>query len=358
MNQEFKLKIKSVFFALFLAMFISFLDAGEASQEEISPFLMQKVKTVIHEYFNADLDDNFQVKILTGGYSAASIRIDFSDKSYVLRIIKESEIPSSVNAELYAMKKAAEIGVGPQIHWNSTDGYSILMDCIPGETLTIDFSKKSDVIANIASLMRKVHSLPKNPLSSPTFKEHMDKIYFGCSVDSNCIEIWEAANLIICEGSTQLEKLESPSVNIHGDLNPRNILITSQRLYFIDWSEEMYTEPFHDLAYFSVLMDYNLCEDALLLNSYLLRQATAKEKKRFFIAKKMNFARLALGGLYVGNRLSKENKDETTPHQLKDWSYYVGSFASNKDSLSGQFFLDMAKVAMHSANAIDINTIN
>ncbi len=61
---------------------------------------------------------------------------------------------------------------------------------------------------------------------------------------------FEAAISIIREGSLELEKLESPSVNTHGDLSPRNILMASQTLYFIDWSEEMYTEPFHDLLFF------------------------------------------------------------------------------------------------------------
>ena len=351
-NKKFKLKIILAFLTIFLAIFPSSSNAKETSIEEISPSMLQKVKTAIHECFKTDLEENFQIKPLTGGYSATSIRIDFPNKSYVLRIIKESESPCRVNTELYAMKEAAQIGVAPPIHWISDDGHSILMDYVPGGTLTIEYSKKPEIIANIASLMRKVHSLPKNPFNAPTFKEHMEKFYLEHSKGSNNLEIWGAAISIIREGSLELGKLDSPSVNTHGDLSPRNILVASQTLYFIDWSEEMYTEPFHDLGYFSILMDYSSCEDELLLNSYLLRQATTNEKKRFLIAKKMNFGRLALGGLYIGNKLSVEKEEKNTSHQLKEWSFYAKSFASNDESLSSQFFWNLAKVAIQSANAI------
>ncbi len=357
-NKKIKLKIILAFLTVFLAIFPAFSNAKETSVEEISPSTMQKVKIALQECFKTDLEENFQIKPLTGGYSATSIRIDFANKSYVLRIIKESESPCRVNTELYAMKEAAKIGVAPPIHWISDDGHLILMDYVQGTTLTIECSKKPEIIANVASLMRKVHNLPKNPFNAPAFKEHMDKFYLEHSKGSKNLEIWEAAISIIREGSLELEKLESPSVNTHGDLNPRNVLMTSQTLYFIDWSEEMYTEPFQDLGYFSILMDYNSCEDDLLLNSYLLRQPTTYEKKRFLIAKKMNFGRLALGGLYVGNKLSIAKEEDNTSHELKEWPYYAKSFASNDENLSSQFFCNLAKVAIQSANAINIDAIN
>lgn len=113
-SKKFKLKITLTFLAIFLSIFPSFSNAKETSIEEISPSIMQKVKTAIYECSEIDLEDNFQIKLLTGGYSATSVRIDFPNISYVLRIIKESESPSRVKTELYAMKAAAQIGVAPQ----------------------------------------------------------------------------------------------------------------------------------------------------------------------------------------------------------------------------------------------------
>ena len=351
-----KNKMKSVFFALFLMILPAF-SIAEIAEETISPSIMHRVKTVIHDYFQSDLEESFQIKPLTGGYSAASIRLDFADKSYLLRVISELEPSCRVNTELYAMKKASDAGITPSIHWISSDGYSILMDYIPGGTLTIEQSKRPEVVAKVASLMRKVHGLPKNPFNAPSFKEHMEKFYAKYSQGSKNLDTWDAAISIIRQGSLELNQLGSPSVNTHGDLSPRNILMSSQTLYFIDWSEEMYTEPFQDLGYFSILMDYNSRDDDLLLTSYLLRNPTINEKKRFLIAKKMNFGRLALGGLYIGNKLCLAEKEaDSVSHHLEEWSYYAKSFANN-DALSSQFFWDLATVAVQSANAINIEVI-
>jgi len=344
-----QLKFKFVFLALILAILPYFSHAGE-----ISSSVFSKIENAIHGYFKSDSEEGFQIKLLTGGYSSIAVRLDFAKKSYILRIIKESKSSDRVNAELYAMEESAKVGIAPLIHWISADGHSILMDYIPEGTLTIEYGKKPEIIANIATLLRKVHSLPKNPFKSPSFKEYTEKFYLH-SKGSNDLEIWYAAISMIREGSLQLEKLESPSVNTHGDLHPRNILVTSQKLYFIDWSEGMYTDPFHDLAYFSNFMDYSSCEDELLLNSYLLRQPTTNEKKRFFIAKKMNFARFAMAALYISYRLSIAEKGVSTPHPLEEWSYYAKSFASNDKNLSSQFFLNFAKAALKSANAMNLS---
>ncbi len=354
-----KNKMKSAFFSLFFFTLLpSFSIATEIIEETISPPIMQQVKTVIHEYFESDLE-KIQITLLTGGYSATSIRLDFADKSYVLRVISELEPSHRVNAELYAMKKASEAGIAPKIHWISKDGRSILMDYIPGGTLTIEHSKKPEVIATIADLLRKVHASPKNPFNAPSFIEHMEKFYIQYSQGSKNSEIWETAISIIRQGSAELQKLESPSVNTHGDLSPRNILVTLQTIYFIDWSEEMYTEPFLDLGYFSVLMDYSPHEENLLLKNYLLRNPTTIEKKRFCIAKKMNFGRLALGGLYISNKLGTANQDvNSNPYKVKEWSFYAKAFANNDDSLTSQFFWNLAQAAIESANAINVHNFN
>ncbi len=74
-----------------------------------------------------------------------------------------------MNTELYAMKEAAKVGVAPPIHWISADGHSILMDYIPGGTLTIEYGKKPETIANVANSMRKVHGLQKKSIQCSFF---------------------------------------------------------------------------------------------------------------------------------------------------------------------------------------------
>lgn len=84
MNKTLKLKFILSLLSLSLAIIPIFSNAEEPCEEELSPETMQKVKTAIQEYFKTELEENFQIKPLTGGYSATSIRIDFLCKSYVL----------------------------------------------------------------------------------------------------------------------------------------------------------------------------------------------------------------------------------------------------------------------------------
>jgi len=270
-------------------------------------------------------------------------------------VISELESPLNRSREVYAMKEAAAAGTAPTIFFVSLDGCAILMDYISGGTLTMEHGKTPKITLKIADLMRKVHALQKNPFYAPSFATQMEEFYTQYSQkDSNQV-IWEEAISIIKKSALELQNLNAPVVNTHGDLNPRNILITNQDIYFIDWADGMYTDPFQDLAFFSIMIDYDSQEEKYFMQCYLKHVPTTAEIKRFRIAKRMNFARLVLSSQGIGNQLSVEqNNKNYVPEILKEWSYYAKMFANDTASLSAQFFWEQAQVALESAKAIDL----
>lgn len=321
----------------------------------MSQWLEDQVQTALQECFDEHERVDIQIKPLLGGYSATSMLVEVKDKSYVLRVIQESEPALRVQSELCAMQKAAAAGVAPIIHWIGRDGHAILMDYISGGTLSIETSKNHNVIAKIAESMRKVHALPKNPFLALSFEARMEIFYREHTDEPNNQSIFEEAIAIIREGTSMLQSLGTYMTNTHGDLSSRNIL-AADKIYFIDWSEGMYTDPFHDLSYYSILMDYDCEEEALLLQNYLQRDPTEYEKKRFLITKKMNFARLALGTQNIGNILNIKKEDEfCASGPFKEWAYYANMFANNDDVLSPQFFWEFARVSLESAYSIKLD---
>ena len=315
---------------------------------EILPRVMPYVKVVACDYFSSNLE-NVRVKPLAGGYgTAANMRLEMADIAYVLRVMSELDSPLKCNTELHAMKEAAAAGVAPTIHWISHDGYAILMDYIAGGTLTFEKGQKSEIALKIVDKMRKAHAIQKNPFYAPSFEAQMEEFYTQYSQEDSNKAIWDNAISIIKEGAYQLHSLNAPMVSTHGDLNPRNILVSEQDVYFVDWGDGTYADPFQDLAFFSIMMDYSPEKETYLMQSYLCHSPTIDERKRFKIAKKMNFARLVLSGQGIGNQLSAGQKEDTA-HTSQDWSYYARVFANDDIPLSAQFFWGQAQVALESA---------
>jgi thiamine kinase-like enzyme len=345
--------------ALGVMMASSISLIGSQSEEVVSAWTMSYVKTVTCDHFGSRLE-NVQVSPLAGGYSdAANVKLEVAGKVYVLRVIGELESPLKRNTEIYAIKEAAAAGVAPGVYWVSPDGYGVLMDYIPGGTLTIEKGREPEIIFKVADLMRRVHALPKNPFYAPSFESVMEEFYKEYSQGDSNQDVWEGAISIIKEGEAQLQSLNAPTVNTHGDLNPRNILVSHQDVYFIDWGDGIYTDPFQDLSFFSIMMNYDSQEEAYFMECYLGHAPTMNEKKRFRIAKKMNFARLALSGQGIGNQLRSDQKaTDDVLEPLREWSYYAKTFANGDKSLSAQFFWGQARVALEAAKILDANNID
>ncbi len=285
---------------------------------------------------------------LLGGYSAAkNFLLKAAGKLYALRLQKNSESPDKLNRELYMMQQAAELGIAPALFYIAPDNKCFIMEFIEGGTLT--FEKAQDIlfVKHFGKTISKLHKIPRKITNKDmTFMEAMEKFYLEFAPRLVGYEEPALALAALRLNNAKLKEIGAPKVNIHGDLNPRNILPPDGKIFLIDWSESLWEDPFHDLAFFAILVDYDENRETLLLQSYLDHLPTPDELKRYYICKKMQFARLCLGAYYIVEqriRLHGETVDKT--QLVKRWSDCAKLFAGGGFKLTAQYFYESAHAA-------------
>lgn len=313
--------------------------------------LKERLQAVISENFSSIPKEEIGISPLTGGYSGArNYIIDVKGRRYALRLQTYEEIPAKIARELYMMQHAAALGLAPAIFSISDGGRAILMDYIPGGTLSHESSKDPKNIRAIGEAIARVHAIPKGKVETIDFENAMQKYYREIVDRAPEPEDLDKAIQIIHCATPQLKKLQGVQTNIHGDLNPRNIFVRDNKVYFIDWSETLWDDPFLDLAYYVVLTGYDEKEEILLLESYLGRPLKEVERERYRLAKKLTYARLCLGAYYVVIQRMEDYGESVTPlGQEFSWQENAKRFASGESELTAQYFYGAAKSALHAA---------
>ncbi|WCN10569.1 choline kinase family protein [Marinomonas mediterranea] len=172
------------------------------------------------------------------------------------------------HAELNALKAAQNAGISPTVIWSNDQG-AILSEYIHAPALSWDVKHNSRDIKRIGALFTQVHALSVNAPSRNIYQviEH----YVGGikHLDTNGAHKHEVAYLQHC--FDQMNKVDSggrPDVLCHNDLNPKNVLLNDEEIWFIDWEYTALGDPLFDLA--AVSRSHNLTQDRqkVLIEAY------------------------------------------------------------------------------------------
>ncbi len=298
---------------------------------------------VIKEYLKTN---EFQIKELKGGLSATLLyKVDTKTDSYVLRMHQSEILGDQDSLELYALIEGAKAGISPKVLYVSSDKRAVLMEYINQKTVSIEQATLDENIVKIANAIKVAHQMKGHKISGETLLSKAERTYKKVIRDQLApeAEITEALHLIK-DYSQALSLHEYPKVHNHGDLNPRNIFI-SDRVVFIDWAETTLTDPFSDLSYLSLNMDYTPSQEELLLITYLNRDPTPKEWERYELQKKIHHAFWSLTDLYLADAELKKHPEQILDknHPLENWQTYRKNFA-NGSELTAQYFYDRSRL--------------
>lgn len=328
------------------------LTSGSArSDQPFSSDVEGLVSDVITNYFTDMLREDIDIVPLLGGHSNLTLKIITPTADHVLRLKDKDTTPINLKRELHAMEAAVEQGVAPQIFYVSNDQRAVLMEYIKKDTLSYQEAHDPLNCIVIAQTISKIHSTPKNPFIEDTINETAIAVY---NTIANIPEIHaelQDALALMERHTSELESLSTQKVNIHGELNPRNIFITEKGAVFIDWEYAGWEDPFFDLSYCALRLDYNTEEEMLFLESYLQRAPNPEELERYFLTKKIHLSQLCIYFHYFS--LKFNNGQVLTNHSspLNEISYYMEKFLAQQDSDDGlaQFYYDFAEVCLQLA---------
>lgn len=289
--------------------------------------------------------------ILRGGYSEAiNTKLDINGKSYVLRTYPPHRSESEILKEFYTLESASKKEVAPQVFSIFPKEHAVLMAYIPGTHSSLVHPEQRVNLVHFAEVLRKVHQIERNPYLSLNLQERIEGLYALLTQYTKNLSEIEQAITIIRRGQKALDEFQFQKVTIHGDLNPHNIFITDTGIQLIDWAETSWEHPYYDLACFALLHDYSEEEELLLLTTYLQRSPGIEEKQQYALIKKINLAMFCLSCHGMALKLQSQNPqpiNQSSP--LKNWSYYVRSFAEDNEKLSAQFFSEYAQVSLKRA---------
>jgi len=148
------------------------------------------------------------------------------------------------------------------------------MEYIDGRLLSRDDMKDTKIIQNLMQTVRTLHNysgkeragLPKQTHVG-TIEDVYNRYVKEGVVFPSCFDtLYRKLQNKFCSLATEY----TPS---HGDLNPKNILLSKDgTIYLIDWAEAGIDSPFADIGWLSCFTAVNHNEVKKLLNDYLGRE--------------------------------------------------------------------------------------
>lgn len=310
------------------------------------------IQEVAEHYFHSAAE-NLEISILHGGYSHTNtcLLLKVYNKEYVFRVKKAGAPLEDLQRELYAVRTTAVLKIAPAILYVTADLLGVLMEYVPTHTLSMKQSRNPENIKIIADALRAAHSIAQNPHYEKSGIESVVEAYNAIK-DIPAIQplVSEAMQLVYAYDRL-LEQCNGNKANIHGDLNSRNILLHNQRIYIIDWDYVSWEDPFMDISYLAMRLDYTHQQEMMLLEYYLEHTPTSQDIERYYHSKQLNYAELAVYFFYFAIQNKKEgcNWDLITP--VKPWSEYANAFVDQYENVIdvSQYFYDQARCLLNKA---------
>ena len=181
-----------------------------------------------------------------GGLSSENYKVSYNNNDYFVKICIAVYLHTDRVNELSILNKVSKINLAPNIYYFSNKSGNMITSWIDGSMPSLDDFNSSNFLNMLSNSLKSLHNLKCEKQFNP-FNDIRKRIEI-CK-DLN-LPLPKSINILL-EFLTYLEyKLnKSPLIGLcHNDLNASNIILTSNKLYFVDYEYSSMGDIFFDLA--------------------------------------------------------------------------------------------------------------
>ena len=181
-----------------------------------------------------------------GGLSSENYKVSYNNNDYFVKICIADYLHTDRINELSILNKVSKINLAPNIYYFSNKSGNMITSWIDGSMPSLDDFNSSNFLNMLSNSLKRLHNLKCEKQFNP-FNDIRKRIEI-CK-DLN-LPLPKSINILL-EFLTYIEyKLnKSPLIGLcHNDLNASNIILTSNKLYFVDYEYSSMGDIFFDLA--------------------------------------------------------------------------------------------------------------
>ena len=181
-----------------------------------------------------------------GGLSSENYKVSYNNNDYFVKICIADYLHTDRINELSILNKVSKINLAPNIYYFSNKSGNMITSWIDGSMPSLDDFNSSNFLNMLSNSLKSLHNVKCEKQFNP-FNDIRKRIEI-CK-DLN-LPLPKSINILL-EFLTYIEyKLnKSPLIGLcHNDLNASNIILTSNKLYFVDYEYSSMGDIFFDLA--------------------------------------------------------------------------------------------------------------
>jgi thiamine kinase-like enzyme len=187
---------------------------------------------------------------IPAGLTNRNYRLDLGDRTFFFRLPGRATELLAVDREneLFNTRAAAEAGVGPRVLQHDPETGGMLLEWLPGRTMSNAAFEAPGMPGRIADALRRLHA-------GPRFRDDFDMFrlseYYISVVDERSIRIpggyrEQLPRVALIEAALAAHPL--PTMPCHNDLLAENYLDDGRRLWLVDYEYSGNNDPTFELG--------------------------------------------------------------------------------------------------------------